>query len=80
MPGIPLEPLRFEPILRRLIWGGRRLGTVLHKAIGEGNDMPRAGSFRIIAMRSASSGKASSPEPLCASWCISKALHSWGLT
>ena len=38
MPGIPLTPLRFEPILRRLIWGGRRLGTVLHKAIGEGND------------------------------------------
>src|SRR3954466_4225588 len=38
MAGIPLTPLRFEPILRRLIWGGRRLGTVLHKAIGEGND------------------------------------------
>ena len=38
MRGIPLTPLRFEPILRRLIWGGRRLGTVLRKAIGEGND------------------------------------------
>jgi mannose-6-phosphate isomerase len=38
MPTIPLCPLRFEPILRRLIWGGRRLGTVLHKAIGEGSD------------------------------------------
>ena len=38
MPAIPLPPLRFEPILRRLIWGGRRLGTVLHKPIGEGND------------------------------------------
>jgi mannose-6-phosphate isomerase len=24
--------------LRRLIWGGRRLGTVLHKPIGEGSD------------------------------------------
>ena len=33
-----LYPLRFEPILRRLIWGGRRLGTVLHKRIGEGAD------------------------------------------
>jgi mannose-6-phosphate isomerase len=33
-----LYPLRFEPILRRLIWGGRRLGTVLHKPIGEGAD------------------------------------------
>jgi mannose-6-phosphate isomerase len=33
-----LYPLRFEPILRRLIWGGRRLGTVLHKPIGEASD------------------------------------------
>src|SRR6516162_6669776 len=33
-----LYPLRFEPILRQLIWGGRRLGTVLHKPIGEAND------------------------------------------
>ncbi|MGB0069510.1 MAG: type I phosphomannose isomerase catalytic subunit, partial [Isosphaeraceae bacterium] len=38
MPADSLYPLRFEPILRRLIWGGRRLGTVLHKPIGEGND------------------------------------------
>ena len=38
MPTVSLYPLRFEPILRRLIWGGRRLGTVLHKPIGEGND------------------------------------------
>src|SRR6516164_5444372 len=34
----PIYPLRFEPILRRLIWGGRRLGTVLHKPIGEAGD------------------------------------------
>jgi len=38
MPNVPLGLLRFEPILRRLIWGGRRLGTVLHKPVGEGND------------------------------------------
>ncbi len=38
MPPGSLYPLRFEPILRRLIWGGRRLGTVLHKPIGDGND------------------------------------------
>jgi mannose-6-phosphate isomerase len=31
-------PLRFKPILRRLIWGGRRLGTVLHKPIGNESD------------------------------------------
>src|SRR6185312_10535637 len=28
----------FEPILRELIWGGRRLGTVLHKPIGAASD------------------------------------------
>ena len=38
MPNLPLYPLRFEPILRQLIWGGRRLGTVLHKAIGSASD------------------------------------------
>jgi mannose-6-phosphate isomerase len=38
MSTVPLYPLRFEPILRRLIWGGRRLGTVLHKPIGNGSD------------------------------------------
>lgn len=35
---IPMHPLRFEPILKRLIWGGRRLGDVLGKPIGEGAD------------------------------------------
>jgi len=35
---VPLYPLRFTPILRRLIWGGRRLGTLLHKPIGDGSD------------------------------------------
>ncbi len=35
---IPLYPLYFEPILRRLIWGGHRLGTILHKSIGPGSD------------------------------------------
>jgi mannose-6-phosphate isomerase len=32
-----LHPLRFEPIFKRLIWGGRRLATVLRKPIGEGS-------------------------------------------
>ena len=38
MSTVPLYPLRFKPILRRLIWGGRRLGTVLHKPIGDETD------------------------------------------
>ncbi len=33
-----LPPLRFRPILKRLIWGGRRLGAVLGKPIGDGSD------------------------------------------
>jgi mannose-6-phosphate isomerase len=33
-----MEPLQFHPVLKRIRWGGRRLGTVLGKPIGEGND------------------------------------------
>jgi mannose-6-phosphate isomerase len=33
-----LYPLRFEPILRRYLWGGRRLETVLGKALADGDD------------------------------------------
>lgn len=33
-----LYPLRFEPLLRRYLWGGRRLGTVLNKPLGPGED------------------------------------------
>ncbi len=33
-----LYPLRFQPIFRRYMWGGRRLQTVLAKPIGDGND------------------------------------------
>ncbi len=29
-----LYPLRFEPIFRRYVWGGRKLGTLLNKPIG----------------------------------------------
>ncbi|HEY2881416.1 MAG TPA: type I phosphomannose isomerase catalytic subunit [Pirellulales bacterium] len=35
---MPLPPLRFAPLLRRYLWGGRKLGTLLGKNIGEGND------------------------------------------
>ena len=38
IPGTTMHPLRFAPILKRLIWGGRRLGTVLRKPIGAGSD------------------------------------------
>lgn len=34
----PLYPLQFEPILRRYLWGGRRLADALGKPLGEGDD------------------------------------------
>ncbi len=34
----PLYPLRFQPVFRRYLWGGRRLATELGKPIGAGND------------------------------------------
>lgn len=33
-----LYPLRFQPLFRQYIWGGRRLQTSLGKAIGSGDD------------------------------------------
>ena len=33
-----LYPLRFEPLLRRYIWGGRRLETLLGKSLPAGDD------------------------------------------
>jgi mannose-6-phosphate isomerase len=30
-----MHPLRFHPILRRYLWGGQRLGTVLGKPVGQ---------------------------------------------
>ena len=38
MTASPDYPLRFEPLFRRYIWGGRRLGEVLGKPIGAGDD------------------------------------------
>ena len=43
---MPLYPLRFGPIFRRYLWGGRRLATVLGKSIGEGDDY--AESWEIV--------------------------------
>jgi mannose-6-phosphate isomerase len=33
-----LQLLRFAPLFKRYLWGGRRLGTLLGKPIGEGED------------------------------------------
>lgn len=42
----PLYPLRFKPLFRRYLWGGRRLGEVLGKAIGPEADY--AESWEIV--------------------------------
>jgi mannose-6-phosphate isomerase len=39
-------PLRFRPLLKRALWGGRRLGDVLRKPIGDENDY--AESWEIV--------------------------------
>jgi mannose-6-phosphate isomerase len=59
MTGEPIGPLTFEPILRRLIWGGRRLGTRLGKPIGGGDDY--AESWEIADHREAVSRVAAGP-------------------
>lgn len=41
-----LYPLRFTPLLKRYLWGGRRLGTVLGKPLGAGDDY--AESWEIV--------------------------------
>ncbi len=33
-----MEPLIFEPLLKQIRWGGRKLGTVLDKPIGDADD------------------------------------------
>lgn len=42
-------PLRFEPIFRRYIWGGRRLATILGKPLPPGDDF--AESWEIVDHR-----------------------------
>lgn len=42
----PLYPLRFRPLFRRYLWGGRRLGDVLGKPIGPETDY--AESWEIV--------------------------------
>ncbi len=48
-----MYPLRFQPNFRRYLWGGRRLGTTLHKDIGPESDY--AESWEIVDRKSANS-------------------------
>lgn len=40
------QPISFHPVFKQTLWGGRRLGTQLGKAIGEGSDY--AESWEIV--------------------------------
>ncbi|MBL9084013.1 MAG: class I mannose-6-phosphate isomerase [Planctomycetales bacterium] len=42
----PDAPLRFQPLIKRALWGGRRLGTALGKPLGPENDY--AESWEIV--------------------------------
>jgi mannose-6-phosphate isomerase len=46
MPAVCDHLLRFHPIFRRFLWGGRRLGSLLHKPIGPESDY--AESWEIV--------------------------------
>jgi len=52
-------PLRFEPILKQYIWGGRRLGSMLCKPIGSENDY--AESWEVVDHRDGQSVVSSGP-------------------
>lgn len=54
-----MDPLVFEPILKQTIWGGRRLGELLGKPIGEANDY--AESWEIVDRTDAQSLISSPP-------------------
>jgi len=55
-------PLRFQPLFRRYLWGGRRLETMLAKSLGEGNDYAESwelvdhGVDQSIVIKGASAG------------------------
>jgi mannose-6-phosphate isomerase len=54
-----LYPLRFEPVFRRYLWGGRRLEGLLGKRLGQGDDF--AESWEVVDHGSDQSVVASGP-------------------
>lgn len=68
-----MEPLRFTPILKRLRWGGRRLGSVLRKSIGVETDY--AESWEVADHGADQSVVASGPE---AGWTLGRLVRERG--
>ena len=68
-----LYPLRFEPIFRRYLWGGRRLGTELGKPIGPGEDF--AESWELVDHGDDQSVVAAGP---LKTWTLQRLFHEYG--
>jgi mannose-6-phosphate isomerase len=68
-----LYPLRFEPLFRRYLWGGRKLGTLLHKPIGPESDY--AESWEIVDRPADQSRVAAGP---LAGVSLSELVRNWG--
>ncbi len=69
----PLDPIRFTPIFRRYLWGGRRLATVLGKQIGQGDDY--AESWEVVDHGPDQSVVAAGP---LAGWTLGELLRQRG--
>lgn len=65
-----MNSIRFDPLLKRIRWGGTRLGTSLHKRLGPETDY--AESWEIADHRSGQSVVSSGP---FAGWTLSRLLH-----
>jgi mannose-6-phosphate isomerase len=70
-----LYPLRFQPLWRRYLWGGRRLATVLNKPLGEGNDY--AESWEVVDRGVDQSRVAAGP---LAGWTLHDLIDEYGPT
>ena len=69
----PLYPLRFQPLFRRYLWGGRRLETVLGKSLGQGHDF--AESWELVDHGPDQSRVATGP---LAGWTLRDLVREYG--
>lgn len=69
----PLYPLRFQPLFRQYLWGGRRLSSVLGKELPPGNDF--AESWEVVDHPSGQSIVADGP---LAGWTLRQLVEERG--
>ena len=68
-----LYPLRFEPLYRRYLWGGRRLQSLLGKSLGAGDDY--AESWEVVDHGADQSVVAAGP---LQGWTLAKIIAAYG--